>query len=549
MIKAYELGAEIAISQLIRRVFDKFVGKDFTQEGQERFYFEVSPRQIVKRFSEKDLLLCHFENDILTGIIALRDSTHICLFFVDENFQRKGIGRSLFEHLIQEIDPSYKALTVYSSINAVGTYEKLGFSATDKKQVKDGILYVPMKSDLCINDLLISHMMRSLTNQVGNRAVGTAGNLKATEYIDLIFKLHGWSTYQQRFDAIDWFCEEAYIEYGGRMMDVSASPYSLGCDDSAPLEIVTSIRELERCYCRDKVLLLCGEIAREQLMPKGFIFYQPEEHQRIISLLETKGPKVIICATGRNASLAGGVYPFPLIEDGDFHIPSVLIKDIEGESLKEQNGVTVHVFSDARRIDSCGYNVIARKGPIDAEKIVITAHIDAKKGSPGALDNAAGVAVLSCLSKLLKDHRGGFAIELVVLNGEDHYNIPGQMRYLKDFDDDKSCILNINIDGVGFLEGATAYSFYDTPYNITASMREVSEAFPHVIEGQSWVQGDHSMFVQMGYPAIAFSSDWFIRHFDEQQITHTEKDTMDIIDVARINDTAMVIKSLIEDME
>ncbi|MEZ4997668.1 MAG: hypothetical protein R2758_09480 [Bacteroidales bacterium] len=31
----------------------------------------------------------------------------------------------------------------------------------------------------------------------------------------------------------------------------------------------------------------------------------------------------MIGATGRSSALAGGVYPFPLIEDGDFDIPSV----------------------------------------------------------------------------------------------------------------------------------------------------------------------------------------------------------------------------------
>ncbi len=44
-------------------------------------------------------------------------------------------------------------------------------------------------------------------------------------------------------------------------------------------------------------MLVRGELAREQLMPKNFPFYQPEEHQRIIHLLEAQKPLAIIAAT------------------------------------------------------------------------------------------------------------------------------------------------------------------------------------------------------------------------------------------------------------
>ena len=49
----------------------------------------------------------------------------------------------------------------------------------------------------------------------------------------------------------------------------------------------------------------------------------------------------IIAATGRDPGLAGGVYPFPLIEDGDFDIPSVYMKDVEGDRLADYAGQEV----------------------------------------------------------------------------------------------------------------------------------------------------------------------------------------------------------------
>jgi aminopeptidase YwaD len=68
---------------------------------------------------------------------------------------------------------------------------------------------------------------------------------------------------------------------------------------------------LKNTNIHDKIVLLIGEIAREQLMPKNFVFYNPEHHQEIIRLLETGAPQAIMAATGRDPQLAGGVYPFP----------------------------------------------------------------------------------------------------------------------------------------------------------------------------------------------------------------------------------------------
>lgn len=93
------------------------------------------------------------------------------------------------------------------------------------------------------------------------------------------------------------------------------------------------LEELERQEITSNILFLYGDIVKEPLMPKNFVFYNPEEHRNIIALLEQKRPAAIISASGRNAALAGGVYPFPLFKDGDFDIPSVYTTKEEGKKL------------------------------------------------------------------------------------------------------------------------------------------------------------------------------------------------------------------------
>ncbi len=325
------------------------------------------------------------------------------------------------------------------------------------------------------------------------------------------------------------------------------SPYSLGCTVTSQLVSATSITELEGLNAKDKIVFLYGEITKEQLMPKNFVFYNPEEHQRIVNLLENSGAQALICATGRNASLAGGIYPFPLIEDGDFDIPSVYMTEEEGTKLIPFIGKQVTLESISERISGKGYNVIGRKGNGKSERIVISAHIDAKKGTPGAIDNATGVIVLLLLAKLLKDYNGSNQIEIVAFNGEDYYAVPGQMNYVR-ANQDKfgNILLNINIDGAGYKEGKSAFSFFDLTENMQKKAYKVLELCTGIAEGEQWPQGDHSIFIQNGRPAIAVSSKWFIDNINRQDITHTPKDNIGIVNCTKLVEIAEAIASLIK---
>ncbi|MEJ2446786.1 MAG: M28 family peptidase [Anaerolineales bacterium] len=360
----------------------------------------------------------------------------------------------------------------------------------------------------------------------------------ATKFFEEEIVAAGWKSEIQEFDAIDWEDGGAVLQSENSSFDVFVSPYSLGCTVEAPLISASSAAELGSLDMTGKILLLHGEIAHEQLMPKNFVFFNPESHQHIISLLEQGSPDAIVCATGRNAALAGGVYPFPLIEDGDFNLPSVYMTEEQGKELLAHVGKTVALNSSSKRIPGKGCNVIGSKGKSD-ERMVITAHIDAKKGTPGAIDNATGVIALLLLARLLEDYKGERTIEIVALNGEDYYAVPGQMRYIAEnqgrFDE---MILNINIDGAGYQEGKSAFSFYGLSEDLESKARDVFGKFDGLTEGSQWPQGDHSIFIQYGCPAIAVSSKWFTDNIATQQITHTPKDNIGIVDCQKVVEIA-----------
>lgn len=385
-----------------------------------------------------------------------------------------------------------------------------------------------------------------LCAEIGERRVGSEKNRQATIYAERVLQESGWQTEAIKLSAIDWKTEGATLTCNGKSFEVFSSEYSLGCSAKGELIAINTAAQLEQTDIKNKIVLLYGEIASQQIAPKKFPFWNPEEHQHIVSLLEKGNPKALICATERNAVSAGGVYPFPLFEDGDFDIPSVYMKDTEGEKLLVCKGQTVELESKAIRIPETAFNVVGRNGNQTKDKIVITAHIDTKIGTPGAIDNGTGVAVVLLLAELLKDHSSKYPIELVVFNGEDYYGAPGQVKYMEqNAGQFGEMLLNINIDGAGYKEGFSCFSPFNLPENILNALHKVFEDMPEIVEGLPWYQGDHSMFLQNGCPAIAVSSHWFIENFETQELTHTPKDNLSIVNYERVAECALALSELI----
>lgn len=369
--------------------------------------------------------------------------------------------------------------------------------------------------------------------EISGRCVGSDGNRAATKFFRDTISLFNFDVEYPEFDCMDWSEDGAKLSVGDQSFEVFVSPYSNRCDVQAPLCVASTVEELKTIDATDKIILLHGEIAKEQLMPKNFPFYNPKEHQEIIQLLESKKPKAIISATTRNPELAGGVYPFPLIEDGDFDIPSVFITDDEGKKLVKFEGKFVSLKSIATRKAAKGHNVIARKGKESNNKFFFCAHIDGKMGTPAAIDNATGAIVLLLLAELLKDYSNKYQIEIVPFNGEDYYSSPGQIQYLAQNKDTLSeILLAINLDGVGYKKGKTAFSTYECPQEFDEIITNVFSKEDELIEGEPWYQGDHSIFIQNQIPAMAITTEHFIEI--STYISHTPKDNPEIVDCEKL---------------
>lgn len=384
----------------------------------------------------------------------------------------------------------------------------------------------------------------TLCYKIENRRVGTAGNRTATRFLAEQFTALGWAVECPPFDCLDWSEQGAELTCAGQTFTIQVSPYSLGCAVQAQLVSAGSLAELEAVDAKGKLLLVHGDLTREQLMPKNFPFYNPDEHKELIRMLEGSQPAALICATGRNPALAGGMYPFPLFEDGDFDIPSVYLTDVEGERLAQHANQPARLVIRTERRASTGCNVLARREGQSGRRVVVTAHIDAKGGTPGALDDGGGIVTLLLLAELLKGHSGRLGVELVAINGEDNYSAAGEIQYVRqNVETLKHICLNINIDGVGYREGKTAFSLYQCPPALEQAARRALADHAELVEGEAWYQGDHMVFVQNDVPALALTSSEMTALWTE--IAHTAQDVPELVDCKKLVLIAQAIKEII----
>lgn len=378
----------------------------------------------------------------------------------------------------------------------------------------------------------------------------------------------GFDVSRTEFDCIEWGYGEASLEVAGESGNTAlkpsargestgaapeagagryqahVGPYSLACDIRATLTVATAVEELETESIRGTIVLLHGDIAGGQLMPKNFTFYNPDSHKRIIAALEEHGPAAVIAATGKDPQMVGSQYPFPLLEDGDFDIPNAYMKDVDGERLAKHVGEQIALKIDSRRVPAKAEHIVALRRGDTPGRIVVFAHIDSRKGSPGALDNASGVAALLGLAELLVGETGGPSVEIVPLNGEDNYANPGEMLWVAQnegrFDD---IILGVNIDDAGRRGCDTHVSFYACPDEVEHAVRNAMRDHAGFSEGPQWFQSDHAIFGIYGRPAIAVaSSDMadFMANY-----AHTDRDTIELADPEAIAGIARFLRDVV----
>ncbi len=125
-------------TELIWQVFQVFEVPDFPPEG-------VIEYKRILDLTEREGSITFYtamEDDVVVGVLGMRENNHIGYFYVKESHHKRGIGKMLFSKILQVYEGS---ITVNACPYGVPVYKRLGFTETDIQQNKNGVIFTPMR--------------------------------------------------------------------------------------------------------------------------------------------------------------------------------------------------------------------------------------------------------------------------------------------------------------------------------------------------------------------------------------------------------------------
>ncbi len=136
-------GEEDLVFDLVKTGFDEYILHDVTEEGAKEFL--RAAREMIYDRPAGHFILVSESRGVVSGMIDVRNNSHLCLFFVAREFQRKGVGKGLLDQAIRKCvaqDPGVSEIEVHASLFAVPIYKRLGFREVKPEQIVNGIRFV-----------------------------------------------------------------------------------------------------------------------------------------------------------------------------------------------------------------------------------------------------------------------------------------------------------------------------------------------------------------------------------------------------------------------
>ncbi len=376
----------------------------------------------------------------------------------------------------------------------------------------------------------IDHHLRILAEDIGARPPGSAANLRATTHVASTLERAGLTVRCDPFRTRWWEPGPGQLRVDGRDLTVVPNPYSPPCDLRASVVMAADLPALERLAegPAGRLVVLTGALASDPLWPVAFPFLAEPTHRAIAAALLAARPA---------AAIAVSDHWQPIIEDPDLGVPSTTIRTADADGLVTGAEVVLRLGGAVHRGD--GVNVAARTSDA-GPRLVLSAHVDSKVTTPGAFDNAGGVAVLLALAE--HGLPAGVPVEVVAFNGEDHVDACGEVAWLAATDLTEIAAI-VNIDGAGLRGRGSSLALMACPPDLHALVAAVIADRPGWALSEPWYESDHAVLAMRGIPALAATTAGV--HEVMATIAHTPADTVEVVDVEVLADVATTVATLL----
>jgi aminopeptidase YwaD len=377
----------------------------------------------------------------------------------------------------------------------------------------------------------IDEHLRVLVDDIGARPPGSPANRRATAYVQAVLGAAGLDVRTYPFTTRWWEPGPGKLVAVDGTVEVVPNPYSPACEAEGPVLRIATLADLESLGAtasHDTIVVLEGELTREQVMPGCFPFYNPEGHRRIVAALLAARPAAIVAVSDHWE---------PIFEDPDLGLPSTTVPVRfaagwrDGDRLGLTLGGQVH--------EGEGATVTGRTAGT-GRRIVLSAHLDSKVTTPGAFDNAGSVAVLLALAEL--GLPAGAVVEVVPFNGEDHADACGEVAWLA-ANDLADVAANINLDGVGVVGRGTSIATLACSAQLEAAVARFVEERSRWVRADPWFESDHAVFAMQDIPALALTSEDI--HALLREFAHTAADTREVVDLDVLVEVAEGVRALV----
>lgn len=137
--------------ELALEVFLQFEAPDYDPLGIETFKKDIVENSEYINNAKAGICPIYgaFDGDRIVALIGMRSSkSHINLVFTKKEYHRRGIARSIFNYLLNDLiheNPILEEITLNSSPYGLPFYLAIGFIPLGEEQEINGIRFTPMK--------------------------------------------------------------------------------------------------------------------------------------------------------------------------------------------------------------------------------------------------------------------------------------------------------------------------------------------------------------------------------------------------------------------
>ncbi len=276
----------------------------------------------------------------------------------------------------------------------------------------------------------------------------------------------------------------------------------------------------------------------------GLLFASGEHSERtaVLKSLRRRGMAGAIVVGSQPDFIDTKLFRYP-----DMEMPIVSVTYRAATEIKRHEGELFELSTEAEeRRSDVSRNVVATLPGESDTWLVLGAHIDSAPFSPGASDNATGVAAVLELARRLQTRRRAASIVLLFCGSEEYGAEDGSGRgarsfFLRRTELLDSCIGYVDLDSIGNLLAAPQIHLYGPrPFREAAvddTLRDRYRVRRRFASG-----GDHGAAEDQGVPFI-----WFTDLVcDYHPYLHTSEDTVEYVDFDRLEGMLDDVEGVLE---